>query len=229
MGTLGNLVRRATDYDNPRSLGSRLRKRRSAVIGELINEIHQRSGSVRILDSGGRRHYWNIFGDDYLRSRNVTIHMMNMESPEPEDDIFRSSLGNACAMPFENGSFDLVHSNSVVEHVGLWRDMKAFAKEVRRLAPSYYVQTPNFWFPVEPHYGVPLVHWLPSQMRASLLTRVGLGRFPRASDIGTALDVIQDQDLLTRRQMHVLFPDAQLRIERLAGLAKSLIAIRRGF
>jgi hypothetical protein len=151
-----------------------------------------------------------------------------MEPSETEDDIFRSSMANACALPFADNSFDLVHSNSVVEHVGTWRNMKAFASEVRRLAPSYYVQTPNFWFPIEPHYGVPLVHWLPQQMRASLLTRVGLGRFSRAPDIDLAMEIVQDQELLTRRQFQLLFPEAELKIERLAGFPKSLIAVRSG-
>jgi hypothetical protein len=153
--------------------------------------------------------------------------MVNMENPEAEDNIFQSSLADACALPFPDNSFDMVHSNSVVEHVGRWGSMKAFAGEVRRLAPSYYVQTPNFWFPIEPHYGVPFIHWLPQQARASLLTKMSLGRFGRTDDIGEALDIVQENDLLTVPQIKVLFPDAEVRIERLASMPKSLIAIRR--
>src|SRR3546814_10323990 len=70
-------------------------------------------------------------------------------------------------MPYR--SFDIAHSNSVIEHVITWDNMKNFARETRRVAAWHYVQTPYFWFPVDPHfYKLPFYHWLPRPLRAKL-------------------------------------------------------------
>ena len=122
--------------------------------------------------------------------------------------------------------FDLVHSNSVVEHVGDWPRMEAFAAEVRRLAPRYYVQTPYFWFPIEPHFSAPFFHWRSEQARARALLRRRHGFAERAADMGQAMRDVQHARLLDKQQFRFLFPDAEHIDERAAGLTKSLIAIR---
>ena len=128
---------------------------------------------------------------------------------------------------FGDDSFDIVHSNSVIEHVGGWRDMMAMAEEVRRLAPAYFVQTPYFWFPIEPHARTPFLQLLPESMRYRLFLLRRNGYYPKARDVSHAMLLMQDARLLDRTQMRALFPDAHLQIERAFGLIKSMIAIRR--
>jgi Methyltransferase domain len=128
------------DYNNPRSLGSRLRRRRNRLIVELIDAIYSQKKSVRICDLGGRRAYWRDFGEDYLKSRGVHITLVNFEaeiSDAAQDPRFTPVCGDACSLSqFADGSFDLAHSNSVIEHVGGWERVKQFAAETRRLAPA---------------------------------------------------------------------------------------------
>lgn len=69
--------------------------------------------------------------------------------------------GDATELPFEDGAFDVVYSNAVIEHVGGHEAQRRFVAEALRVAPRVFVTTPNRWFPVEVHTRLPLVHWLP--------------------------------------------------------------------
>ena len=69
--------------------------------------------------------------------------------------------GDACALPFADGVFDVVHSNAVIEHVGGRERQEAFVREAVRVGRRVFVTTPNRWFPIEVHTRLPLVHWLP--------------------------------------------------------------------
>jgi len=142
------LTHRIHDYDDPRSLGFRFRVARLQRLVGLIELTVYHTGGCRIVDLGGTEQYWKILGYDFLRSRGCTVRLVN---PRPMElahrSVFEHQQGDACATGLADHAFDLVHSNSTIEHVGDWHRMKLFAGEVRRLAPAYFVQTPNFWFP----------------------------------------------------------------------------------
>ncbi len=223
------IVRTLTDYGNPDSFGSRLRAKRIVPFLGLVEEAYRQRRRARILDIGGTRVYWGIVGREFLAGRNVTILVLNLpgELNEQDDELFRFAEGDACKLSeYEDNSFDIVHSNSVIEHVGDRLRMEAFASEVRRLAPAYFVQTPNYWFPLEPHFVCPAFHWLPERWRAELLKRTGLGQHGRASNVEEALHTVRSIRLLTPREMSTLFPEARIVRERFAFLPKSLMAIR---
>ena len=136
--------------------------------------------------------------------------------------------GDVFDMGINSGRFDFCHSNSVIEHVGDWDRVAEFARITRAVAPSYYVQTPYFWFPIEPHFSSPFFHWFPEGVRASLLLKKGHGFQRKLDDIGDAMRSVQHARLLDRRMMAGLFPDSTLVDERFLGLTKSLMAIRVG-
>ena len=157
----------------------------------------------------------------------MKITLVNPQAFSVDDAMFDAQVGDACAMPhYADNAYDFVHSNSVVEHVGDWPRMEAFAGEVRRLAPRYYVQTPYFWFPIEPHFSAPFFHWRSEQSRAKSLLKRRHGFADRAPDIGQAMRDVQHARLLDKAQFRYLFPDADHVDERVVGLTKSLIAIR---
>ena len=81
-------------------------------------------------------------------------------------------------LPFADGEFDLVYCNSVIEHVPPER-REAFAAELRRVGRGWYVQTPAWSFPLEPHALLPFAHWLPPTPAPPLLEAGGKRRLGR--------------------------------------------------
>ena len=148
---------------------------------------------------------------------------------EDQHPRLTARVGDATNMVGEaDNAYGLVHSNSVVEHVGRFASMRAFANEARRLAPAYYIQTPYFWFPIDPHWPkLPMFHWIPLSWRQKLLRRYGLGWGGPCRDIDHAMRDLEGTTLLDWSQMQTLFPDGRIRAERFFGLAKSMIAERR--
>jgi SAM-dependent methyltransferase len=135
-----------------------------------------------------------------------------------EGSNVRVVQGDGTKMEYADREFPLVYSNSVIEHVP--KELQAaFAKEVRRVGERYFVQTPNRWFPIEPHYQTPFFHFLPVRVRKLLNRHFTLGWRERGH--------WEDVNLLTARQLRRLFPDAEIHRERLFGLTKSLMAVRR--
>ncbi len=221
-----DLIHALQDRDNPNSLAMRFRRIRARRIVDLISAVHAETGACRILDLGGEPDYWRLFDRGFLQSKAVHILLVNPAPQRSCDPLFSTLVGDACALPELQGRFDLVHSNSVIEHVGDWSRMEAFAAEVRRLARRYYVQTPYFYFPVEPHFSAPFFHWRSEQARARMLLKRRRGWCERAADVGAAMRVVQHARLLDKTQFRFLFPDAKHVDERAAGLTKSLIAVR---
>jgi Methyltransferase domain len=213
-------------------LSDRFRSKRDGQLRATLVECPRQSERLRVLDIGGRASYWQRVGFDFLRDLNVEITILNLNAHEMENapgvppGLLAYAAGNGCALDYPDGHFDLVHSNSVIEHVGLWRDICAFARETRRVARRFYVQTPNYWFPVDPHYWrLPLFHWLPRPWRAGLVRALPLAHAGRAHNTRDAYSLVDAARLLTRGQMRCLFPEAKIHVERFLMLPKSFTAI----
>lgn len=215
------------DYANPNSLGSKFRTKRSLWLKQEIDEIYEESGSVNILDIGGTEIYWSIFDTNYLQSRNISITLVNITAEQEikNTEIFKSVIGNGCDLHFNDNEFDLAHSNSVIEHVGDWEQMKRFAVETKRVANKHYIQTPNFWFFIEPHCMTPFFHWLPKGVRILLVQNFSLGNWKKATDINSAMQSIESARLLTKGMMQWLFKDSQMHSEKFLFMTKSMVFI----
>lgn len=192
----------------------------------VVDEVVAERGRCNVLDVGGTNDYW-LANEDMWGDKPMHVTVMNLGADPTSHPKLTAVTGNACDMrEHSDGSFDLIHSNSVIEHVGRWRDQKAMANEVRRVAPRYYVQTPYVWFPIEPHYRAPLIHWLPIQLRAAALRRKAIGFYPKATTIDEAMASAEDASMVDAKQMQALFPDATIEREKFGFFTKSLIAIR---
>ncbi len=83
--------------------------------------------------------------------------------------------GDACALPFADGAFDVVYSNAVIEHVGPSERQRRFVAEALRVGRRVFVTTPNRWCPIEAHTKLPLVHWLPESAAHKAYDLAGKG------------------------------------------------------
>ena len=210
----------------PDGLDNRFRERRFDLFSKIVADVLRQNGSCRILDLGGSAEYWFRYGRKLDWSR-VSVCSVNRTAAQPDMPGFRAIQGDARRLDqFASNSFDVVHSNSVIEHVGRWDDMVAMAGEVRRLAPHYFVQTPYFWFPVEPHARFMFFHWLPESWRYRIIMKRRCGFWQRQPDVGKAVQQVQSASMLDRSQMRFLFPDAAISFEWFMGLPKSMIAVR---
>lgn len=213
-------------YANPNAAAFRFRKRRFETLQPIIARIVAEKGHCRIADVGGTEYYWDIFGD-YVAANPISIDLINLSEVPVRGEKFKSLAGNATDLShIADNAYDLVHSNSVIEHVGNWNNMMAMADHVARIAPRYFVQTPNFWFPYEPHFRAPFFHWLPEPTRCALLMRYNLGFGGRRPSVKAAMRGLQSANLLSKMQFQALFPDAEIVSERAYGLTKSFMAVR---
>lgn len=219
---MGSLPRRA-------ALSNWFRERRAGLLREVIEKTPRNGDTLRIVDLGGAVGYWKAFGLDFLAANRAHITLVNIASHELDDadaapGLIDHVIGDACALELEDNSFDLCHSNSVIEHVGSWQDMRAFARETRRIAPSHFVQTPNRNFPVDPHFpAIPFFHRLPPLVRAVLVHRLPISHTGRATSWDHARAKVASSDLLGPKHMRELFPESRMQFEKIGPLAKSII------
>ncbi len=180
---------------------------------------------TRILDVGGTPLNWLLAT---VRPRVTLVNMPRAIEPLPGG--FRMVPANGCELPFASQSFDIVFSNSVIEHIGDQHARRRFAGEIRRVGRRYWVETPSRWFPVEPHLLTPVVHYLPRRWQERLVRRFTVWELlerpsPDRREYYIA-HYLNEVRLLDAAELAHLFPEAQVVRERFLGLTKSLIAMR---
>lgn len=218
-------------------LSQNARKRRAAI----FQSYFQFEAETKILDLGSENgsNIARILANTAVAPHNVFVADID-ESFVNEGHkkfgftpIVISENGN---LPFPDKFFDIVYCSSVLEHVTIpkhevwnlssnhlfkekaWRKQKEFAREIRRVAKSYFVQTPNRWFVIESHSWLPFVGWMPRPAQIKLL---------KLSNQVWVKKTAPDWRLLTRRELGELFPEAQILDEKFALMTKSLMAVKK--
>jgi hypothetical protein len=173
----------------------------------------------RVIDLGGTCEIWD-FVETPLDITIVNLPGVDIKNSGPSLHKFHLVTGDATDLKeYPDHHFDLVFSNSVIEHVGGEENERAFAREVRRLAPTYYVQTPSIWFPLEPHTGIPFWWALPRWVRQRMIAKW-------KPELPTWTAMVEGTTVITRKKLQSYFPDGKLLTERLVGIPKSYTIYR---
>jgi hypothetical protein len=214
-------LRRLANGSDPASFSNHMRTQRFRLFERLTADLPR---PLRVLDVGGTNQFWEQRG--WADRDDVSITTLNLFREERVHRNIHPEVGDATDLrEHEDGAFDVVFSNSVIEHLFTFEQQAAMAREVQRVGRAYWVQTPNFWFPVEPHFLVPAWHWMPRAARIELIRRRRCGWRGPCPDPVQARAAVDEIRLMRRRELATLFPEATLRPERFKGLVKSWIVL----
>jgi len=207
----------------------------------VFRDIFALEADTKVLDIGSEdgSHIADVLKGSPVKPENVFIADIDEESVARGSHKFGFVpvvIPESGRLPFQDKYFDIVYCSSVIEHVTVpkekiwsiqsgrefrarsWDRQREFANEIDRLASSYYVQTPNKYFIVESHTWLPFIGYLPRRLLLPVL---------RVSNQIWVKQTTPDWNLLSAKQMQLLFPEGELLRERLLGIVKSIIIVKR--
>lgn len=209
-----------TDVNSTKSLAGRARTKRWEHMVTCFPSIAE----MRVLDLGGTTESWRLAP---VQPKSVTV--INLMAPtESGHPSIVHIQGDACNLPrsVSNEHFDLVYSNSLIEHVGGHANRQRLADNVHARADRHWVQTPYRYFPIEPHWVFPGMQCLPYKARVTVSLRWNRGHV-RTYTRDEAESRVNEIDLLSISQMRHYFPTSTIWHERFAGLVKSVTALKQ--
>ena len=217
--------RSLVDRENSNSLISKVRAKRMLYLKTLIESIEENPRRrIKILDVGGEPIFWKNSNLDFSK---YDITLINLKRGDPISENMECIIGDATDLSrFDDFSFDLVVSNSVIEHVGTFEDQTEMANHVMRIGKRIFLQTPNYWFPVETHFVTPFFQFLPIWFRTWLVCNFNLGNYKKTKNWELAKSYVTEIELLSKRQMRLLFPDSTIENEWLFGMVNGFIITR---
>ena len=196
---------------------------------ELFNKLMNPTKEMKILDIGSQINPTNEcdiqFIDYYPWKSNVSAinlsseHISLIQQYYPEID---ARVGDACALPWEDKQFDIVFSNAVIEHLGSVEKQKKMATEIMRVGKSWFVTTPNRWYPFEFHMRLPLVTWLPRNGYIRFGQVISYNHTKRKYMTGIRRD---DLRLMTAKDLRHCFPTSRIIKQRVTFMAEILICV----
>lgn len=213
--------------DEKSSLGNKFREKRFQYFHSLIQpliEAKRISGTLplNILDLGGTESYW--VNMSYHLNADVKIKLVNLEKYNTSHPNIISEIGDATNLrEYGDNEYDIVFSNSVIEHLYNFEAQKKMSEEAQRVGKMHFIQTPNKHFFIEAHYILPFFQYLPKKLQYPILTKTPLSRGRRWDKI-FARQYVDEIRLLSLDEMTSLFPKSKIYKEKFMGMTKSITA-----
>lgn len=217
------MFRKSLDNTRQSSLANKFRQKRFKHFNELIKGL---PAPIKILDIGGTENFWQQMG--LAGNENFRITVLNINKPicsAKANMIFVK--GDASDLSeFPDKSFDIVFSNSVIEHIPETQNRVRMAEEIKRVGVKYFVQTPNYYFPFEPHFLFPFFQFFPQFFKITLLKSFNMGWFKKCKNNREASILLKENQLLRLKELKNYFPEGKIIKERFLFMNKSFIAVK---
>ena len=208
------------------AISTYFRNRRFGFFRQFFDQISSGGTQpVKILDIGGTEDYWKSMG--FELNNKTEIVLLNLYEKEVSHPGFKSIKGDACNLEgIADKSFDLVFSNSVIEHLFTQENQIKMANEIQRVGKNYFIQTPNKYFPIEPHWVFPFFQFLPFGLQVFLTQHFNLGHITKTGDKEKAIEQVREVSLLSKKEFHSMFSGAKIFLEQFFGFTKSFIVYK---
>jgi hypothetical protein len=189
---------------------------------------------LRLVDLGGTVRFWEAWGLRDTDQVHITLINNNWLGETNFNESSHAFIENRQADVLDLTeddlkTFDVIFSNSFIEHLACREDQAKIAKMITKCGLPYFIQTPNKFSPIDPHFPRPYVPFFaiyPRRLQARLLTLGRLGSGSKALSIDDALGDLTYYNPLDFTDMRALFPDGKLRMERPFGIPMSILAYR---
>ncbi len=202
--------------EDKESLGNYFRTKRFDF---FLHRIKPMNKPISILDLGGKVNFWENRG--LTGNNNFKITVLNIQSEISDYSNIKTINGNVLKLKdFKENSFDIVFSNSVIEHLYNFENQKKMAHEVLRIGKNHIIQTPNKYFFIEPHYMIPFFQFLPKKIQFKILTKTRFSRLKKW-DEQFARDYTEEIRLMTQKELKEIFPKSNIFYEKFLGMTKS--------
>jgi len=225
------LLKKHFDNTNPNSSANKFRRKRFKLFLEMIEPMQK---PVKVLDIGGTENFWEQMNltsppapSPDRRGEIIDLTILNIEPQNISSKEIHFIQADALELSFiPDKSFDVVFSNSVIEHVGGINEQAKFADEVKRISKRYFIQTPNYYFPFEPHFLFPCFQFLPRSIQTFLVMKFNLGWFNKCRTKEEAELLIDSVHLLKKKELKKLFAESKIHSEKFLLMNKSFIVIK---
>ena len=219
-------IRKNAVYNKGNSIAYRCRKKRMEIFErfykeQVLADISENSNG-KILDLGGSFEFWKVMGFKYIDM--VSIVLLNLEKYEAPEECKNISIviGDATDLSqYGDKQFDVVFSNSVIEHVGGFENQQKMAEEMKRVGKHCFLQTPNKYFVIEPHFLFPFFSIMPLKLKVFCLKKFDMACCPRAKTNEEAFKYAESVRLMTKKELKSLFPGVKIRKEKFFFMTKS--------
>lgn len=218
------------DSHNDGGFANKLRKQRMKVFEDFVltnfSDKLESGQKIKLLDIGGDLSFWQSIGCKYFDQLDITLLNIDEWYDPNMPPNMKAKVGDALDMyDISDKEYDICFSNSCIEHVGKEKEWAKMAREVKRVGKHYFIQTPNRYFPLEPHFLIPFFQFFPLKLKAFLINRHQLGFWPQGKNWQDSLRIADSIKLLRYKDLRNSFPNATIKKEMIGPLTKSFMVL----